>query len=321
MTDRAGIQTDNGEQNPLRGRAPTTSLSFDNRHEPLSHYDTYRPKKIITSWRRFRRFYRFRFVPYYVGGEVHYAFGHNGQQCLYAFIRKNASSAIAEFLEPKLPSRLAKNSDIMRRLHLGFAAKQRSQLDRCQCRFFIYRDPLERLVSLFNNKFVQNLYQDQSDLESLLINFEHITKTRYVDATFSDFVRVYLQRYFRLFSNRWLLDAHVVPQADHLWPVYYTHVVRFEHLHEDISIVLGKDTADEFFSRKVNSTSTRRYEDPSSDTTVSDLRRRFTETGELPSLRAYISDELEVIIRNLYAIDYELGSIIGVTGEVGREHA
>lgn len=247
---------------------------------------------------------------------MHYAFAHNGKHYLYAHIRKNASSAFVNFLVEKLPRHIRHDARTMRSLNLKLAPKRHAQINRRYCSIFVYRNPLERLVSLFNNKFVED--PDPYSQQSLNQNFEHITHTRFVDTTFSDFVRGYLQRYFRLFSAGWVLDAHVIPQADCLWPIHYSHVIRFEHLHEDLSLILGKETANQYFSRKVNSTSTRLYDDPSSDIPVSDLRQRFAQSGELPSPQAYCDGEIQSIIRQLYAIDYELGSLIGATHQKAR---
>ncbi|WP_108883002.1 sulfotransferase family 2 domain-containing protein [Anderseniella sp. Alg231-50] len=319
--ESTGIRADADQTTPLLDGRHAPPLSFDNRSEPLKHFDNYRNKKNFPVRRRIRHFLRSQAFPYYVGGLQHYAFTHNARHYLFCWIPKNASTTMFDFMWKKIPPDFRRDAKKMPRLFRFFGARRRTHVDRSQCSFFIYRNPVDRLVSLFNNKFVQSSTLTGDDRESLILSFEYFTLTSPLDTTFSDFVRVYLQRYLRLFSGNWLLDVHVIPQADCLWPIHYTHVLRFECLHEDISLVLGKDTADQFFTRKINSSSTARYDDPSAKTAVSELRRRFAETGELPSLRAYVDDELEAIIRNLYAIDYELGSLIGVAEQTGCEPA
>ena len=287
-------------------------LSFDNRHEPLSHYETYRVKSTVTRLTRLRNLGKSKVLPLYLGGGSHFNFEHNGQQYLYAHIRKNASSSFASFLASKLDPGFYPNEDVVYRLNRKLAPTRRAQLYRSECSFFIYRDPIERLVSLFNNKFIEHANENYP--QSIIENYEILAQKQYLGATFAEFVKVYLRRYFHSFSNGWLLDAHVIPQADHLWPIHYSHVIRFEHLFEDTAAALGKDVAGAHFSKKNNATSTKRYETPSSYSTVAQLRARYVRSGDVPSKNAYIDTELEEILRDLYAVDYELGSMIGLQG-------
>lgn len=129
--------------------------------------------------------------------------------------------------------------DFLRRKHgipkmkLLRAAKQR---------ILIVRDPVERIQSLFVNKFIQrNANADIFD------SYRLVTGRDPEKASFSDFVNEYVSR---LGDVR--LDPHTWPQHWHLCPIIYNRVFLLQDLAESMTEIVGKEMADMYFRDKVN---------------------------------------------------------------------
>lgn len=88
---------------------------------------------------------------------------------------------------------------------------------------FVYREPIDRLVSAFNNKFIV-----KHGHEDIFRNFEKRMEKSAAKATFEDFVE-YTRRPFNS------LDPHVWPQKAHLLDIEYTLVIKIENLTDVIS--------------------------------------------------------------------------------------
>lgn len=112
------------------------------------------------------------------------------------------------------------------------------------------------------------------------------------------FVEAYLRPYLLLHSKIGnLLDMHVVPQADHLWPIDYHKVLRMETLLQDTAKLFGESIASQYFSQSINATSGKELQGAHYNTAVADLKCELRETGCIPQRRAYLDDDLESLLR------------------------
>ena len=132
----------------------------------------------------------------------------------------------------------------------------------------VYRDPVERLVSLFANKFVE-----RSDSADLAKKYEQTTGHSASRATLEDFVFRYLSR-----AGRLRPDPHLRRRGDHLTGLLYC-AIPLRRVHEDMKILVGPALADEYFARPVNAAS---------------------------SPKVTPSDDAVRLIRKVYAADIEL---------------
>ena len=110
-------------------------------------------------------------------------------------------------------------------------------------RIVVVRDPVSRISSLFSNKFIQR--RGHSDIFE---SYRAVTGRDPAAATFRDFVLNYVSRLGEI-----RLDPHVWPQAWHLCPVTYDHVIELEDLCEGMARLVGPDLAESYFGEKTNS--------------------------------------------------------------------
>jgi len=152
----------------------------------------------------------------------------------YTYIRKNACSSFKSVMSKKAQSgELGKLSDLKK-----FRASPHSLV--WDHAIFIYRDPFERAVSTFVNKFVDN--QGNRDI---FANFKAQTGKNPATATFRDFTK-YLEAPFEL------LDPHAWPQKSHLAEIEYTHAIDIKHLSSTMAEILPSLAG--HFHKKVNVT-------------------------------------------------------------------
>ncbi len=127
-------------------------------------------------------------------GRSHYALEIGGKRILYAYIRKNGCSAF------KTAMGLASDVSIgaARRLRAG-------PFGRYDARIFVWRDPEERLVSLYRNKIL-----DRKNAEDLIRRYREVMHEEP-----SSFER------FALFATTGA-DPHLIAQRHHLRPIRCT---------------------------------------------------------------------------------------------------
>lgn len=179
----------------------------------------------------------------------HYRFEANGQRIVYTYIRKNACSAFKKMLLTRAKSlwmsrifgglRKYPGDDLRGirsfKFYPGKAARDFDHL------IFVYRDPFERIVSLYLNKFVEN--NGAGDIRK---SFESACFESADEATFEDFLN-YLSGPFEV------LDPHCYPQKAHLLDVAYTCPININCLFSEIRKILGDDLSSKFFLAPVNS--------------------------------------------------------------------
>ncbi len=215
-----------------------------------------------------------------------------GTTITFCYVRKNACSAFKRLILDHA------GYDGEWRGSIGYlvrncSARSLAEARSAQWRIFVYRDPFERVASLFRNKLIM-----QDGAVDFLRSYSKVTGSDPAEASFSSLVKDYLT------GRR--LDPHAHSQASHLLPISYNCVSTPETLFTDMRGIFGDELAHRYFARPSNPSSARLFDHPSSDTPVRLLRERFAASGELPSVEALRTAELETLVRRIYRDDYLL---------------
>jgi hypothetical protein len=221
----------------------------------------------------------------------HFLVDIGGETIAYCYIRKNACSAFKRMILDRAGYE-GKWDDALQFLS-RFAAPDLAAAKAARWRIYVYRDPFDRMVSLFRNKLIM-----QEGDRDFLPHFESISGLAAPEATFRQFVTGYLTRKPG--------DPHVRSQASHLLPIDYNCISTPETLFADMLAVVGKDLAAKYFAEPVNDSSRALFDEPSADVPVAELRERYAAAGELPASAALGDPELRAIIRRVYRDDYRL---------------
>ncbi|MBK0400382.1 sulfotransferase family 2 domain-containing protein [Limibaculum sp. M0105] len=152
-------------------------------------------------------------------GRLHLAFELGGSRIAYAYIRKNGCSSFKRAL----------GFDYATNVRTIARAHPYRPWRRYDATIFVWRDPEERLLSLFRNKIIQ---RDHAD--GILASYRRVMGAE--PATFEDFVR---------FACR-DADPHCWPQCDHLMPIRYTHAIPLSRLYQSMCGIVGEEAAEPF---------------------------------------------------------------------------
>jgi len=225
---------------------------------------------------------------------AHYLIRVNKIDIAYSYIRKNACTTFKRFFVELSNNEKLENENalqFMERVHRA----DLSQVAAANIRLCVLRDPVERMVSLFQNKFCV-----RSGHEDIFKSYQKITGRPAESASFSDFVNNYLSQ------DTDDLDPHCYSQYSHLMPVEYESVCQLKDLHAEMSNRLGATLGDRFFSQKLNKTevSGETYGD-FSEIGSEDIRRM----GIVPPRKNLCNDVLANSIRRVYSADCEIMSI------------
>ena len=155
-------------------------------------------------------------------GQLHLNLRLGGKRICYAYIRKNGCSSFKAALGYAPDTRI---SEIARR--------HRTQwYHRHDATIFVWRDPVERMVSLYRNKIL-----DGHGAEDLVARYLAVmgeapsTLTRFLE--------------FASLGG----DPHCLPQVDHLRPIVYTHAIPLYGLHDAMLHLVGSTAARAFRHR------------------------------------------------------------------------
>lgn len=230
--------------------------------------------------------------------QKHFRIEIGGETLAFCYIRKNASSAFKALFLALSPAgrraaRYASPMAFLRARHRagpeGVAAAQRSLL--------VVRDPLDRLVSTYRNKFVQ-----RRGHAGIFANYARVTGEDPEEATLADVV---LRQAAAPCEE---LDPHLSPQVDHLLPLAYTDAVTLDRLPGLMSEILGGETANRFFRAPVNATRdfagarlAEPWRRPSRE-----LHDLFVRTGEMPAAADLVTPEIAAAAAALYRADVAL---------------
>lgn len=154
-------------------------------------------------------------------GRRHLLLPFGDQRIMYAYIRKNGCSAF------KLAMGML-DADWTERV----SAYQWTPSSRSDASIFVWRDPVERLVSLYRNKIIDQ----QQNLDITRTYRETMGEDA---STFARFVELAVTG----------ADPHCIQQHKHLMPIVYTHAVPLERLHESMVEIVGEVAAEPFRHR------------------------------------------------------------------------
>lgn len=152
-------------------------------------------------------------------GGLHLAFEAGGKRIVYAYIRKNACSAFKQMLcgDP--------DADV-RTIAPHFPCAPGEPHDAA---LFVYRDPLERIVSLYRNKVLERRRADD-----ILARYRE--RMGRAPGSLADFVR---------FAGL-LADPHCHTQYSHLRAMRYSHAIPMHRLYPVMRSIVGEDAARHF---------------------------------------------------------------------------
>ncbi len=250
---------------------------------------------------------------------AHYKLDIAGQRILYAYIRKNACTAfkflINRMLDPKFLDRTSiglesnGSGDLRRKMrNLKHPENQDVDLQAFDHIIFIYRDPVDRFVSVFSNKFIDGdgknggaagAKSKDSKRKGIKVDFQERYGKRASEASFEDFTR-YAEEGF---EN---LNCHLWPQKAHLLKVPYRPIA-LKSLKAEMSEIIGAAKAQEFFGLRVNASISDEAADdtPLSKLSVSELRELKTQGIKLKK-ENFITNDLRSFISEKYWQDYEM---------------
>ncbi|KJZ18500.1 sulfotransferase family 2 domain-containing protein [Loktanella sp. S4079] len=231
-------------------------------------------------------------------GRNHFALRVNDRLLGYCYIRKNACSSFKRMFLDLSPAQADRRPDerpidFMRRHHVMHEA----DFDQCDHLIVVYRDPVERIMSMFRNKFIA-----VNGAEDIHRNFVALEGREPVNASFRYFVERYLQRDFKR------LDRHVQPQSVHLRRAVYTDVIPVKGLYDHMINVVGPELAGQYFKRPVNRTSDVKLVDfpGAADMPIRDIRQEYAVHGHMPDDASLLSLSLRQTLEQRYAVDYAM---------------
>lgn len=155
-------------------------------------------------------------------GRLHLSFNLGGKRIRYAYIRKNGSSSfkVALGFDPSTSVSIIRRKN----WHRSFGHHD--------AKIFVWRDPEERLISLFRDKIVaKNNAVEIIDCYRKVMGEE--------PSTFEKFVR------FSVLGA----DPHCWSQSSHLMPMRYTHAIPLDCLYQVMSEIVGSAAAAPFRER------------------------------------------------------------------------
>ncbi|MDO6459000.1 sulfotransferase family 2 domain-containing protein [Celeribacter halophilus] len=138
-----------------------------------------------------------------------------GKTVLYTYIRKNACTSFKRLMLMKARRRVWRKQPDLRKIREFRVKPPVGHFDHS---IFVWRDPFERAVSTYVNKFVQ-----RSGNEDIFNSFQDVTGKDPISATFRDFID-YLQNPFSK------LDPHAWPQKSHLLEIEYSFPIEMKEL-------------------------------------------------------------------------------------------
>lgn len=154
-------------------------------------------------------------------GTLHLGLRLGGKRIAYAYIRKNACSAF------KVACGFPDSSPID---EVAAANPwERPWWHWYHATIFVWRDPEDRLVSLYKNKIL-----DRNGADDIVARY--VSAMNEEPSTFEKFA---------VFATLGA-DPHCLPQYDHLKPIRYSHAIPLARLHEAMVEIVGPNAAEPF---------------------------------------------------------------------------
>lgn len=220
-----------------------------------------------------------------------------GEWYVFCAIHKNASSSIRSIVESVPDLKRAEGQSIFNSLFLNHLARSRKEIARARHVMVFVRHPLDRVVSCFQNKFIQ-----QKGNRTIFADYRAFTKRDPCKSSFEDFVSGYITACFAgkpEVGGRH--DRHIYTQRQQLLPV-------------DYDVVKGVDEFDETMERvglapllpgRANATSGKVRGPDAWRLSAGELHEHCRKAGETPDKSCLLSDELVDQINQLYWADLQ----------------
>lgn len=221
----------------------------------------------------------------------HFKIRVNDVDISYSYIRKNACTAFKKFFIAMSSEQIQKNEIPLKFMDRVHKVNMESVVS-SDFRVCVLRDPVDRIVSLFQNKFVVRSYNDD-----IFSSYRLRTGKSPETASFADFVKDYLV------LEESEIDPHCYSQYSHLMPVQYNVACLLSDLHDEMSNVVGSKIAKKYFFKRVNSTPASGYTDVDLSNVPAEVLKSL---GLTPQKSNLCTVELEGLIRDKYTDDCKL---------------
>ena len=241
-----------------------------------------------------------------------FVFQRDGVSFFYTYIRKNASTSFKKLFQLMHPGLCPGKTPSLACMakHAQIKDLSPNEIDQSfEKKVFIYRDPIDRVFSVYKNKLIQ-----QDGAEDLLGKLKAATGRDPGLMTFGDFVNEYVAL---LETERWKeVDGHLYPQTWHLLPITYNMVIPMERVHEEMSEILPQDLCDQAFGKPSNSTNegSNFLESCDVDTPAVYLQKKYIQFKSLPKLGQLITPDIEARLKEIYSEDFDI-----INGQADRD--
>jgi len=234
-------------------------------------------------------------------GRNHFVVDLPGLRLGYCYIRKNACTSFKNMFMDMAPKEMKKSPD---QRPIDFMRSnmrlRRQDIRTCDRLVFVYRDPIERIVSLYKNKFIV-----RNGNTNIFGTYEMLTGKRPEETSFQDFVTDYFDNDFSK------LDRHVLPQRRHLHHALYTDVMPMERLYSHMRGVIGEELADKYFLHKSNASPITDIDESNvSHVSSRELFEAYSKSGVLPGNTQLLTDVLEGQLKHIFKEDIDLIEMI-----------
>ena len=217
---------------------------------------------------------------------------------VFCAIHKNASSTIRRLIENVSKIKRGDGESIFHFLYVNHLARSVADINKsCNVMAFV-RDPVERVVSCYQNKFIQ-----RQGNRTIFKDYGDVIGDGAGSATFEQFVEGYIGRCFNGKSTvNKKHDRHIYTQHQQLLPVNYQRIAlvdQFDSVLSDVGLnhLLPKS--------RENSTSDKEYLPGASSIPADSLHNHFLNSGKTPDATCLLTSDLVNRIRSLYKADFE----------------
>lgn len=227
----------------------------------------------------------------------HFQIQVDGKRYVFGAIHKNASSSIRTMIEAISPFQRRANESIFEFLFRNHLARNRRDFDNADQVMIFVRHPLDRVVSCFQNKFVQ-----RKSNRTIFRDYEQVTGRNPAKATFEQFVYDYLRACLKggaVVGRR--RDRHIYTQYQQLLPVDYDVVVRVEQFDKWMKVVGLSNLLPDRANRTWNTAGVADAWVQTSE----ELYTRYLEDGQTPNKASLLNDALMAEINHLYRADLQ----------------
>jgi len=227
------------------------------------------------------------------------SFDIEGEEILYTYIRKNACTSFKNIIAYYSLHDFKKAGSRLKGMEKYHRVKAPVQAANVKNRVFVYRDPIERVISVFKNKFIQ-----LSGANDIIKNFSEVSGVNVEECSFNGFVENYVMKIAEGVS----IDAHLLPQQWHLLPITYNRAIPLKLIKEGMADMVGEDVANKFFSKPFNATSHSSSFSSSycGDVSIKDLRNLYISENTFPSSERFLTPRTIGLLKLIYSDDYRM---------------